>query len=97
MPNVYSIYVDIYSIDDGSHVVGDARQEVTCSSDARADHRYCLINSMLNVLLNLQKRVSALAYFWYYIALHEHRDVVQRESNIWQLKSTISEHAFDRY
>lgn len=53
MPNINSIYIDIYSVDDGSHVIGDARQKVTGSSNTRADHGNRLINGMLNILLDL--------------------------------------------
>lgn len=76
MSHINFIYVDIYPVDEGSHVIGDARQEVTSSSDTRTDHGDRLINGVLYVLLNLQKRIPALAYFWYYIALHEHGDVM---------------------
>ncbi|KYN13525.1 hypothetical protein ALC57_14230 [Trachymyrmex cornetzi] len=76
MSHIYFIYVDIYPVDKGSHVIGNARQVVTSSSNTGTDYRDCLINSVLYILLNLQKRIPALAYFRHYITLHEHSDVM---------------------
>lgn len=76
MSHVNFINVDIYPVDEGSHVIGDARQEVTGSSNTRADHGDRLINGMLYILLNLQKRIPALAHFRHYITVHEHGDVM---------------------
>lgn len=76
MSYINFINVDIYPVDEGSHIIGDARQEVTSSSDTRADHGDRLINGMLYILLNFQERIPALAHFRHYITLHEHGDVM---------------------
>lgn len=76
MPNINFIYVKVYSVNNGSHVVGNFCQEVASSSDARADYGNRLINSLLNVPLDLQKRLFALTHFQYYITFHEYGDVM---------------------
>lgn len=88
MWNINSIYVGIQSIDEGSHVSGDVRQEVASTSDTRANHRDRLIHGVLDVLLDLQERFPALAHLRHYVALHQHSDVVQRERNVRQLKNS---------
>lgn len=70
------IYVNINPVDEGSHIIGDARQEVTGTSNTRADHGDSLINGVLYILLNLQKWIPALAHFRHYVTLHEHGDIM---------------------
>lgn len=88
MWNINSIYVGIQSVDEGSHVIGDVGEEVASTSDARTDHGDRLIHGVLDVLLDFQERVPALAHFRHYVAFHEDGDVVQRERHVWQLKNS---------
>lgn len=83
------VYLNAYPIKEHCHILRQSIHMYADSSNTRAYDRNGLVHGVLNVFLNLQKGLFALAHFRHDVAFHQHCDVVQSGCDVWQLEKIM--------